>query len=63
MADGIRRPGILVGEQLSAITFVMDYVQVHFSGPILTFRVPVYVGRPTTGLPSPVPAGGMRCAL
>jgi hypothetical protein len=26
----------LVGEQLNAVTFVMDYVQFHFNGPVLT---------------------------
>jgi hypothetical protein len=36
-------PEILVGEQLNAVTFVMDYVQIHFNGPVLTFLVPVLV--------------------
>jgi hypothetical protein len=26
----------LIGEQLSAVTFVMDYVQLHFDGAVLT---------------------------
>jgi hypothetical protein len=43
MSDQMRGPEILVGEQLNAVTFVMDYVQVHFNGPTLTFLVPVYV--------------------
>ena len=28
--------GRLVGEPLNAVTFVMDYVQFHFNGPLLT---------------------------
>jgi hypothetical protein len=33
---------VIVGEQLSAITFVQDYVQLHFDGPCLTaFSRPV----------------------
>ena len=27
---------VIVGEQLSAVTFVQDYVQLHFDGPRLT---------------------------
>ena len=27
---------VLIGEQLSAVTFVQDYVQLHFDGPRLT---------------------------
>jgi len=27
---------MLIGEQLSAVTFVQDYVQLHFDGPRLT---------------------------
>jgi hypothetical protein len=27
---------ILIGEQLSAVTFVQDYLQLHFDGPCLT---------------------------
>lgn len=27
---------ILIGEQLSALTFVMDYLQLHFDGPLFT---------------------------
>ena len=26
---------VLIGEQINAIAFVMDYVEVHFNGPIL----------------------------
>ena len=43
MTDQMRGPEILVGEQLNAVTFVMDYVQVHFNGPTLTYLVPVHV--------------------
>jgi hypothetical protein len=57
MADQIRGPEILVGEQLNAITFVMDYVQVHFNGPTLTFLVPVYVQTPENWLAFPGPGG------
>jgi hypothetical protein len=33
---------ILIGEQLSAVTFVQDYLQLHFDGPRLTvFSHPV----------------------
>ena len=33
---------ILIGEQLSAVTFVQDYLQLHFDGPFLTvFSHPV----------------------
>jgi hypothetical protein len=33
---------ILIGEQLSAVTFVQDYLQLHFDGPCLTvFSHPV----------------------
>jgi len=33
---------VIVGEQLSAVTFVQDYVQLHFDGPCLTaFSYPV----------------------
>src|SRR5689334_4309925 len=33
---------MLIGEQLSAVTFVQDYVQLHFNGPRLTvFSNPV----------------------
>ena len=28
--------GNLIGEQLSAVTFVQDYLQLHFDGPCLT---------------------------
>lgn len=35
---------VIVGEQLSAITFVQDYVQLHFDGPRLTaFSRPVVI--------------------
>jgi hypothetical protein len=43
MTEQSHGPQILVGEQLNAVTFVLDYVQVHFNGPILTFFVPVHV--------------------
>ena len=29
-------PQVIIGEQLSAIAFVQDYVQLHFDGPRLT---------------------------
>ena len=33
---------VIIGEQLSAVTFVQDYVQLHFDGPRLTvFSHPV----------------------
>jgi hypothetical protein len=33
---------VIKGEQLSAVTFVQDYVQLHFDGPVLTaFTAPV----------------------
>ena len=33
---------VIIGEQLSAVTFVQDYVQLHFDGPCLTvFSHPV----------------------
>jgi hypothetical protein len=31
----INAPAALIGEQLNAICFVMDYVEFHFNGPIL----------------------------
>jgi hypothetical protein len=30
---------IILGEQLSAVTFVQDYLQLHFDGPVLTLFV------------------------
>jgi hypothetical protein len=33
---------VIKGEQLSAVTFVLNYVQLHFDGPILTaFTTPI----------------------
>ena len=57
MSNQMRGPEILVGEQLNAVTFVMDYVQVHFNGPTLTFLVPVYVRVPEHQLVFPGPGG------
>jgi hypothetical protein len=34
---------VIVGEQLSAVTFVQDYVQLHFDGPCLTAFAPPVV--------------------
>jgi hypothetical protein len=35
---------MIIGEQLSAVTFVQDYVQLHFDGPRLTvFAHPVVI--------------------
>jgi hypothetical protein len=34
---------VIVGEQLSAVTFVQDYVQLHFDGPCLTAFAPLVV--------------------
>lgn len=40
-------PAIIVGEQLSAVSFVQDYVELHFAGPVLrAFSNPrVQIGR------------------
>ena len=35
--------GYLVGEQLSAVTFVQDYLQLHFDGPTLNVTGPLTV--------------------
>jgi hypothetical protein len=36
------------GEQLSAVTFVQDYVQLHFDGPMITaITLPVAIARDT----------------
>jgi hypothetical protein len=52
---------VLVGEQLNAVTFVMDYVQFHFNGPGLTaLNHPIVEFRGSrTEFPSP----GSRDAL
>ena len=35
---------VIIGEQLSAVTFVQDYIQLHFDGPRLTvFSHPVVI--------------------
>ena len=40
---------MLIGEQLSAVTFVQDYLQLHFDGPRLTvFSHPVIMVRGKT---------------
>ena len=51
----------MVGEQLNAVTFVMDYVQFHFNGPLLTaLSNPIVELRSVrTSFPSP----GSRDAL
>lgn len=36
MTDTDKPLDVLVGKQLSAVTFVMDYVQLSFDGPVLT---------------------------
>jgi hypothetical protein len=43
MTDQMHGPEVLVGEQLNAVTFVMDYVQVHFNGPTFTLLGPLYM--------------------
>ena len=35
MDHDIKAPSDLVGEEVSAISFVRDYVEIHFDGPIL----------------------------
>ena len=35
MARSIRRVEDLVGEELNIVSFVMDYVEFHFNGPVL----------------------------
>ncbi len=35
MSKDIRQPSDLVGEEISAVCFVRDYVEFHFDGPIL----------------------------
>jgi hypothetical protein len=34
---------MLIGEQLSAVTFIQDYLQLHFDGPRLTIFSPAVV--------------------
>ena len=51
----------LVGEQLNAVTFVMDYVQIHFNGLVLTaYNHPVVEFR---GVRTKFPSPGSRDAL
>ena len=51
----------LIGGQLNAVTFVMDYVQFHFNGPGLTaFNHPIVESR---GVRTQFPAPGSRDAL
>jgi hypothetical protein len=52
---------LIVGEPLNAVTFVMDYVQFHFNGPILTaLNHPVVEFR---GMATQFPGPGSRDAL
>jgi hypothetical protein len=57
MSDSLRGPQVLVGAQVNAVTFVMDYVQVHFNGPVFTFLIPVYIQSPDEQLVFPGPGG------
>ena len=41
----VASPEGLVGEELNAVCFVMDYVEFHFNGPVLRALAPVTVKR------------------
>jgi hypothetical protein len=42
------KPEELVGEELSAVSFVRDYVELHFDGPIIRALTPIRVGEKGT---------------
>jgi hypothetical protein len=61
MTEELPRLEAVVGEQLNAVTFVMDYVQFHFNGPGLTaLNHPVVEFR---GVHTQFPGPGSRDAL
>lgn len=54
----------LVGEKLTAVTFVMDYVQFRFDGPVLTALVPPILEFDGTQITFPEPTSRDHlCAL
>ena len=44
--------GELIGHQLSAVTFVMDYVQLWFDGPGISVYIPLTSQQVSSGAPS-----------
>lgn len=50
-------PRDLVGEELNAVCFVMDYVELHFNGPILRALTSVSITRGERGWVVPGPGG------